>query len=209
MIGLEASVLVVDDHGLTAEMTSFYLQREGHLDSDHANSLDEALLKVRAKIFDIVLLDLEMPGMNGMRGLERMISANAPGSVVLFSGNVRTEGALKAIELGAKGFIPKTLALKSLLNAVRFVAMGEIFLPQSVISGERKSGRTRSDSSELTNAEREVLLRLTKGMTNKDIARELGQSESGVKMTVRAICQKMDVTNRTQIATTAMMQGLV
>ena len=143
----------------------------------------------------------------GMRGVERMIEANAPGAVVLFSGQVRLDGALRAIEVGAKGFIPKTLPLRSLANAIRFVSLGEIFLPPSFAKSIRTQQRKRATGS-LSETELDVVRGVTKGKTNKDIARDLGMSEVNVKMHVRSICAKLNVANRTQIAMTAVMRGL-
>lgn len=203
-------VMVVDDHTLTAEMTAKYLGSEckGEFEIEHTDSLDGAMELVAANgPYSIILLDVDMPGMQGMRGVERMIEANSPGYVVLFSGQVRFDGALRAIEIGAKGYIPKTLPLRSLANAIRFVSLGEIFLPPSIAKSVRKQQRGRSANG-LSETEIEIVRGITKGHTNKDIARDLGLSEVNVKMHVRSICAKLNVTNRTQVAMTAMMRGL-
>lgn len=202
------SILVVDDHSLTAEMTARYLESEADFKTSHRDSLPEAIDLIASDGgFDVVLLDLDMPGMNGLVGVEKVIAENKSGAVVIFSGQVRIEGALKAIELGAKGFIPKTLPLRSLANAIRFVLLGEIFLPPTLT---RKNLANQGRGSEsLTQLEHDVLRGVTRGQTNKDIARDLGLNEVNVKMHVRSICSKLSVKNRTQIAMTAVMQGLL
>lgn len=203
-------VMVVDDHTLTAEMTARYLASEcdGEFLTDHTDTLDGAIELVAANgPYSVILLDVDMPGMQGLRGVERMIEANNPGSVVLFSGQVRLDGALRAIEVGAKGFIPKTLPLRSLVNAVRFVSLGEVFLPPSLAKTVRVQQRQRTAGA-LSETELEVVRGVTKGQTNKDIARDLGLSEVNVKMHVRSICAKLSVSNRTQVAMTAVMRGL-
>lgn len=209
MQGETISVLVVDDHTLTAEMTSAWLHNEAGFRTAHAESVDSALKVIREDgAYSVLLLDLDMPGMNGVEGVERMVAANAPGSVVLFSGQVRAEGALRAIEMGARGFIPKTLPLKSLANAVRFVALGETFLPHSFAVSQRRPTRRKAQSDVLSPAETDVVKGITRGMTNKAIANELGLSEIMVKAHVRSICAKLNAANRTQIALTAVMQGI-
>lgn len=201
-------VLVVDDHSLTCELTSAYLRTEGGIDSFHCDNVDQALEMIQKKgSFDVVLVDLEMPGMNGMAGIERFIAATKPGNVILFSGQARMEVALRAIEAGVKGFIPKNLQLKSLCNAVRFVASGETYLPPSFALAFAKPER-RKRSTTISTTEKDVLRGICRGHTNKDIARELGLSEITVKMHVRSICSKLNVSNRTQIAMTAIEQGL-
>jgi two-component system, NarL family, nitrate/nitrite response regulator NarL len=205
---LSIKVLVVDDHTLTCELTSAYLRTEGDMESVHCDSVDQALEMIQKKgPFNVVLVDLEMPSMNGMAGIERFIAATKPGNVILFSGQARMEVALRAIEAGVKGFIPKNLPLKSLCNAVRFVASGETYLPQSFALAFAKPER-RKRSTTISSTEKDVLKGICKGHTNKDIARELGLSEITVKMHVRSICSKLNVSNRTQIAMTALAQGL-
>lgn len=203
------SVLVVDDHTLTAEMTSSWLQNEAGFRTSHAETIDSALDAIRQDgAYTVMLLDLDMPGMNGVEGVTKMVAANSPGSVVLFSGQARFEGALRAIELGARGFIPKTLPLKSLTNAVRFVALGETFLPHSFVSSQQRPNRRRSQAGVLSATELDVVKGITRGLTNRAIANELGLSEITVKAHVRSICAKLNAANRTQIALAAVMQGI-
>ena len=201
------TVLVVDDHTLTAQMTSLYLQQEGFL-ADYVDTLEDALKTIASKgSYDVVLLDFGMPSMGGMTGISKVVDANSDGAVVLFSGQAPTEGALRAIDLGTRGYIPKTLPLKSLSNAIRFVAMGEIYIPQSIAVA--KPASRRKHNRELTETEQEIVKSIAQGKTNKDIARELGVTEDKVKMHVRSISAKMNVANRTQIAMSATAQGLI
>lgn len=203
------TVLVVDDHRLTCEMTRAYLNNEVGFSAEHADTVEKAVERIKESgPFDVMLLDLEMPGMNGMQGIERFISLNAPGSVLLFSGYARTEVALRAIEVGAKGFIPKTLPLSSLVNALRFAAAGETYIPHSIAITVTKPDRKRKATT-ISETEKDVLHGICRGQTNKDIARELNTSEVAVKMHVRSICSKLSVSNRTQIAMTAIAQGLI
>lgn len=203
------SVLVVDDHRLTCEMTSAYLKNEGGFTADYADTVEAAAEAIKSNgPYTVVLLDFNMPGMGGIHGVERFVNLNKPGSIVLFSGQVRYEVALRAIESGVRGFIPKDLPLKSLCNAINFVASGETYLPQSVASALSRIDRKRSPSA-ISEVEFDVMKGICRGQTNKDIARELGITEVAVKMHVRGLCNKLGATNRTQIALTAVSQGLV
>lgn len=198
------SVLVVDDHQLVAEVLSMHLGAQGDFDSELAHSVDEALAVIAEKgPFDVVLLDLWMPSMNGLEGMARVIEANVGGRVVLMSGNLPPSIVKDAVHLGAAGCIPKSLPAKSLVNAIRFVAAGEIFVPFHLVEAEPDARATLSGLSE---RERLVLSGLSRGLTNKEIGRELGLSEVTVKMHVRTICGKLGVKNRTQAALIAQQE---
>lgn len=202
------SVLIADDHNLIVDMINDSLSLTGEFTTECASTYEGVVSAIEKHgSFDIVLLDLEMPGMNGMKGVESVIAANGEGAVVLFSGQARQEAVFRAIELGAKGYIPKTLAAKSLKNAIRFVLAGESFIPSSMASDIAKGSRLTRNSV-LNQKELDVLRYICRGDTNKDIARQLAMSEITVKVYVRAICSKLGVNNRTQIAVTAISQGL-
>lgn len=202
------SVLIADDHDLLVEMVEACLESEGFKNNNRARSLDEALEKIANEgSFDIVLLDLDMPGMNGLQGIEKAIAANKDGAVVLFSGQARQEAVFRALEMGARGYVPKTLTAKSMTNALKFIASGEVFVPSVVASSMAQGQRSRRPST-LTPKEMDVLRGICRGDANKDIARDLGLTEITVKMHVRSICAKLNVSNRTQIAMTAVARGL-
>lgn len=202
------SVLIADDHDLLVEMVEACLVSEGFKNNNRARSLDEALEKIASKgSFDIVLLDLDMPGMNGLQGIEKAIAANKDGAVVLFSGQARQEAVFRALEMGARGYVPKTLTAKSMTNALKFIASGEVFVPSAVAASMAQGQRSRRPST-LTAKEMDVLRGICRGDANKGIARDLGLTEITVKMHVRSICAKLNVSNRTQIAMTAVARGL-
>lgn len=203
------SVLIADDHKLLAESLEMYLKADGGFTPERAETLDEALKLIAEKGgYDVVLLDLDMPGMGGLAGLERAIAANPNGRVVLFSGQARQEAALRAMELGAAGFMPKTLSPKSLATAVRFVAAGEVYFPSSMA---RSRSRTEGQPGEvqLSQREHQVLRGICDGATNKDIAADLQLTEVTVKMYVRSVCTKLRAANRTQAAIIALSTGIV
>lgn len=195
---IQPRILIADDHLLVREVVASYLTTQGSASVHGADTLDDALAKIAADgPFDLVMLDLAMPGMNGLGGLKLTLAANSQRPVVLFSGQAPREVVFEALELGAAGFIPKSLSARSLLNAVTFVLSGEVFLPanyHSAPSVEAPTGKLLSER------ELQVLRGVRNGLMNKEIARELGLREATVKMYMRAICSKLGVRNRTQAA---------
>lgn len=194
----ELRVLIVDDHQLVAEVLATHLKVLGRITADVACTLGMAKEMIEATGgYDVVLLDLWMPGAEGLKGLEMMLAANNGKPVALVSGNLPAATVREAMRLGAASCIPKTLPAKSLINALRFIATGESFLPISTAEVPAEEDRLKRVLSE---RERSVLEGLRLGHTNKEIGRNLNLSEVTIKMHVRAICGKLDAKNRTQAA---------
>ena len=124
-------ILIADDHDLVREAIGAYLRSGGVEDVEQASGLDSAIEKVRAAEapFDLILLDYAMPGMSGLAGLARMKAEAADTPVALISGTANRAVAEEALAMGAAGFLPKTMAAGSLVNAVRFMATGEQYAP--------------------------------------------------------------------------------
>ena len=198
-------VLVVDDHLLVAEtIVSALTVRQGFA-VDMAGDVDSALDAVtKAGRYDAIMLDYDVPGMDALEGMRRLIEANG-GRVVLFSGVVNWMMVERAIDQGASGFIPKTLPLKTLGYAIRIIADGEVYLPADYL---RRISKGEDGSFGLKPREMRVLAFLCEGMQNKEIGRELGTQEVIVKMDVKSICRKLGVRNRTQAAIAARKHGL-
>lgn len=199
-------VLVVDDHALLAETVTAALTAEGGFDVLSCGDVDTGLdLIERHGTFDAILLDHDVPGMNALEGLHRLDQANG-GRVVLFSGVAKRAIVELALDHGARGFIPKTMSLRTLCHAIRIVADGELFLPAEFI---RRT--TAGDGTEYGLKPREVrvLALLSSGMQNKEIGRELGLDEVIVKLDVKSICRKLSVRNRTEAVVAAMTRGLL
>lgn len=200
-------ILLADDHALVRDTISVYLQSEGDAEVVAVPDLGAAMRAADTEgPFDLILLDFNMPGMNGLDGLRAAIRHAPDTPVALLSGSAPNRVAQEAVDAGAAGFVPKTLAAKSLLNAVRFMMAGEVFVPSTVL----QSPDAPSDgglTATLSRREKQVLSGLCRGLPNKEIARELDLQEVTIKLHVRTLCKKLNAKNRTQAAMIARDAG--
>ena len=200
-------VLIADDHDLLRDTLALYLEGAG-IEARTASSLPEARKVLGGmETFDLVLLDWNMPGMDGMKGLQAALAWEGPQRIALISGEATREIAEKALAAGAAGFVPKTLPAKSLVNAVRFMAMGEQYAPLDFMTAEEQ-GSDHPLAKLLSQREMQVLRGLTEGKSNKEIARDLDLAEPTVKLHVKTLYRKIGAANRTQAALIAKEKGL-
>ncbi|WP_300034569.1 response regulator transcription factor [uncultured Roseobacter sp.] len=201
-------VLIADDHGLVLDTIVAYVQAAGDVEVVTAPDFHQAKSLIEEQPpFDLVLLDLNMPGMNGLEGLKTALTLDGAAHVALLTGEASRDIAERALEAGAAGFVPKTLPAKSLVNAIRFMAMGEQYLPAGFMAAAEKEN-DHPLAQKLTQRELQVLKGLTEGKSNKEIARDLDLSEPTVKLHVKTLYRKVGASNRTQAAMTAREAGL-
>ncbi len=194
------NILLADDHGLVRETISAYLATIEGFQLSSASSLDGALEQLSGlTVFDLLILDYHMPGMNGLDGLERAMKEHPTVKVALMSGVANRDVANMAMSRGADGFIPKSLTAASMVNAIKFVLSGERYFPFDFGNAQDE---TPLDSafSELSERELQTLEQLCIGLSNKEIARILGIQEVTVKLHVKNVLAKLNVANRTQAA---------
>ena len=208
-------ILLADDHDLLRDTLEVFLQRlDSKVQVFHARSFPDALEQAsRAASLDLILLDLRMPGMNGLAGLEVLRKRHPTVPVVVMSGEVSRDVVFNALGAGAAGFIPKVMGGKAMLNALQLILAGERYVPDLVLTSgqsweaEGAGPGTGSPLGKLSRRERDVMSLLTKGHSNKEIAKELQIEAVTVALHLSSIYRKLGVTNRTQAVRLAMQHG--
>ncbi len=201
-------ILIADDHDLLRDTLVLYLEGSGDFQIRAASSYDQARDMISTEErFDLVLLDFNMPGMQGIATLREAMALDGGQRVALISGEASREIAEEALEIGAAGFVPKTLPAKSLVNAVRFMAMGEQYAPIDFMTAAQEV-ESNPLAENLSQRELQVLKGLTEGKSNKEIARDLDLQEPTVKLHVKTLYRKVGAANRTQAALIAREAGL-
>ncbi len=211
-------VLIADDHALFRYGISLAL--EGLYGKDvtilQASSAEETRrVAHEAAHLDLILLDLMMPGLNGISDLKKFIESLPPIPVVVVSGSRQRSTIRAAIECGARGYVLKSSNGEILKHVLPLVLSGELYIPAQAVAAEENSdafegsplleegGDFNPDFKSLTPRETQVLKLLTLGYSNKEIARSLGMLEGTVKVHVKSIMKKLGVNNRTQAAIAA------
>lgn len=200
-------ILIADDHELVRDTLAAFLDREPDFQVITVDDQPAALAQIRKDgVFDLVLLDYTMPGMNGLDGLRTVLNLNGGNPVALMSGTAPRAVAQEALEAGAIGFLPKTMGAKTLVNAVRFMAAGETFVPVKFMTEDTTPDNPLAKG--LSTRELEVLGGLCRGLANKEIARELDLQEVTIKLHVKTLSRKLGAKNRTHAAMIAKEAGL-
>ncbi len=201
-------VLIADDHDLVRDTLAAYLMREPGIEVSTAADFPAAAKHIKWDgQFDLVLLDYNMPGMNGLYGLTKALELTGGRPVAIMSGTATRKVAEDVLNAGAMGFLPKSMAARSVIHAIRFMAAGEKYAPldfMAVSSSESEN----SLEARLTKREVEVLRGLMQGKSNKEIGRDIDVQEVTVKLHVKTLCRKISARNRTHAAMIAKDGGL-
>ena len=199
-------ILIVDDHpimrmGITALITSCNDMEA----VAQAGSGEEALKMHALHNPDITLMDLRLPGISGVETIRTVMSRHRDAKFVVLTTYEGDEDIHQALQAGARSYIIKGMPHDALVSALRRVHAGGRFLPQPV----SRALNSRIPNSDLSSREREVLELIVRGKSNKEIASDLGITESTVKCHVSVVLMRLNVSDRTQAVVTALQRGLI
>jgi len=205
-------ILLADDHPVVRDGLAAILGTQPDFAIVGQASTGAEAVQLAAQLHpDVILLDLEMPGMDGVEALRRIRAARAAAQVIVFTAFDADERILGAVQAGAKGYLLKGAPRDELFKAVRVVGEGGSLLQPVVASKllQHISSRDQIIVETLTDREMEVLQWLAQGKSNKEIAAALVISERTVKFHVSSILGKLGASNRTEAVTIAAQRGLV
>ena len=213
-------ILIADGHQLLADALAQLLrENEAGTQVVHASSLDDAIKEMdKDGSVELVLLDYDLPGMNGVNGLDRF-RGKYPGTPCAVSCGVDDTGiARDVLAHGADGFIPKDMSAHGFFHALKLVQVGERFIPGHLyeqMAGQAQNAQQRVANADdfiretgLTRRETEVLRSLAQGNSNREIGEILGIEEVTIKLHLRRVYKKLGVSSRTQAVKLEMQTGL-
>jgi DNA-binding NarL/FixJ family response regulator len=214
--GAPIRVVVADDHPVVRDGLVAMLRAGREFDViGEATNGAEAVHLVEEEAPDVLLLDLEMPGLDGVAVLRRLREIASPTRAIVFTVFDTDERIIAAVEAGAKGYLLKGVPRAEIFNAIRVVHAGGSLLQPVVaarvlehVASRGRGAAPATDEIALTPRESSVLQLLARGRSNKQIAATLGVSERTVKFHVSALFTKLGATNRTEAVTRAIQAGL-
>jgi DNA-binding NarL/FixJ family response regulator len=207
------SVVIVDDHALLREGTRQILERAGGFTLvGEADSGEPAVALVAEHCPDVVLLDLRLPGMNGVEVARRMVQVSPSTRVVILSAFDEIDYVRAALAAGVAGYLLKTTPADELVGAIRAANTGVVVLDPSLspyVLRPPGGGPVTSGMEGLTTREREVVNLVAQGLPNKAIASELGISPRTVEGHLNHVFEKVGASSRSALVRLAMVNGLV
>ena len=204
-------ILVVDDHPILREGLVTVLEDQADFQVvGTAGSAAEAIRLAGQLAPEVILLDLEMPGMDGVEAIPHLAQAVPEARILVFTAYDTDEHVFGALRAGARGYLLKGAAAEEIARAIRTVQAGGSHLEARVAAKVvAEVGAPRHSPGGLSGREREVLRLVAEGLSNKQIARALGITERTVKFHVTSIFNKLGADNRAQAVAMAIQQGLM
>lgn len=210
-------VLLIDDHTLFRSGIKLLLQRQKCFEVvGEAGDGLEGVKRAKSLKPDVVLLDLHMPGMTGREAVGQILDESPQTRVVMLTVSEDAEDLVECLRAGAAGYLLKNIETDYLVNAIQSAVRGEsVMSPQmtgklvsELRSQPKASAATEPGAETLTPREREIIILLAKGASNKEVARTLDVAESTVKIHVQSILKKLKLSSRVQAAVYAVEHGL-
>ncbi|QDL73635.1 response regulator [Streptomyces malaysiensis] len=203
-------VLLVDDHQVVRRGLRTFLQVQDDIEVvGEAADGEEGVARAEELRPDVVLMDVKMPGLDGIEALRALRDLDNPARVLVVTSFTEKRTVVPALRAGAAGYVYKDVDPEALARAIRSVHSGHVLLQPEValalLSQEEGGGQGRGS---LTEREREVLALIADGRSNREIARALVLSEKTVKTHVSNILMKLDLSDRTQAALWAVRHGI-
>lgn len=211
-------ILIIDDHTLFRNGIKLVLQRhEGFEVVGEAGDGLEGVKRAKQLKPDVVLLDLHMPGTSGLEALRVLVEDVPETQIVMLTVSEDAEDLLETLRAGARGYLLKNIDTEFLLESIRRAARGESVMSPHIAHKLADSLRTspkdnfmaEANPGKLSPREREIIVMLAHGASNKEIARVLNLSESTIKIHVQGILRKLNIAKRVQAAVYAVEQGLI
>lgn len=211
---MSIKIMIVDDHSMVREGLKNLLELEENIEViEQAENGIDCLEKLEKVSPDVLLLDINMPSMDGLEVLSNLKKKNSEVKVLLLTAHNESEYLVKAVELGIHGYVLKDAPSSVLVEAINSIYQGETFIQPSLASilndkiKEKEQDQAKIDS--LTKRELEVLKLLSVGMYNKEIGEKLKITERTIKNHVSNIFKKIGVSDRTQAAVFAIRNSLI
>jgi len=199
-------ILIVDDHFFVRMGLRDSLNDEEDLEVvAEASNHDEALAAFEKERPDIVLMDLKMPGKDGVETAETIREKHASAKFIMLSVEEAEDDIHRAVQAGASAYLPKSIDREELLEAIHGVHHGETYFPAQI--AQRLAAR--AERPELTDREMQVLELIVQGHSNKEAAAKLGVTEPTIKQHAGHLFKKLNVLDRTQAVTAAIQRGIV
>lgn len=211
-------ILLVDDHTLFREALLHVLNQLASqiIVLEAANAEEAAQLISHTRNLDLVLLDIDLPGVDGLTALPSLRELAPTVPIVVLSGSEASSHVKLALDNGAVGYIPKSCSSHEMLSALRIVLQGDVYIPPKLLGKLGESALSlavccNSDNSQtmLTARQIEVLELMSRGLPNKSIAKTLDLAEGTVKLHVAAILRALGARNRTEAVVEAARLGLI
>ncbi|HET9949007.1 MAG TPA: response regulator transcription factor [Longimicrobiales bacterium] len=208
-------VLLADDHAMFRAGIKALLEADGHVTVvGEASTGDEAVDKVRELKPDVVVMDLSMPGSNGLEATRRIAALGLHTAVLVLTVHAEEEYLVPVVEAGASGYLTKTSADTDLLEAVRVVSRGQVFLPPkatTLLLKQYKASETDGSAGlkDLSSREQEVLALTAEGFSSREIGKKLFISPKTVDTYRARIMEKLGLSHRSELVRFALRVGLL